>query len=141
MYQQEQETVTLQPTQQQRDSKLKGRKPAPRIPGRTTRLTVSLSLDLVSRLRDAVYWTPRLTVTRLVEESIRASLAELESINRGPFPPRAQELKPGRPRVRGGLPLTILPSADSSDGPAPEPVCVRPMAAPLREEVGQECPV
>ena len=71
----------------------------PPAPARTTRLTVSLPTELLDRLRDAVYWTPQLTLAQLVEESLRAGLAHLESMNRSPFPPRAQELRPGRPPV------------------------------------------
>lgn len=65
---------------------------------RSTRLTVNLSKDLVDRLRDTVYWIPQLTLSRLVEEAIYSSLTRLESANRGRYPRRTAELKPGRPR-------------------------------------------
>ena len=45
----------------------------------TVRLTVSLPGDLVDRLRDAVYWSPSLTLAWLVAQSLRTSLAEMES--------------------------------------------------------------
>jgi len=83
---------------------------------RTTRLTVSLSTELLNRLRDAVYWTPRLTLTHLVEESLRTGLAQLESVNRSPFPPRRRELRPGRPPADQGpdqQPLSFLPKSVS----------------------------
>ena len=70
-----------------------------RIPSRTTRLTVNLPMELVNRLRDTLYWLPQLTVTRLVEDAIRATLATHEASNQGPFPRRTEELKPGRPRT------------------------------------------
>lgn len=74
-------------------------KPVRPIQPRTTRLTVNLPMELVNRLRDTVYWVPQLTVTRLVEDAIRAALATHEASNQGLFPRRTEELKPGRPRT------------------------------------------
>lgn len=65
---------------------------------RSTRLTVNLPKELVDRLRDTVYWIPQLTLSRLVEEAIDTSLVQLETANRGRFPRRAKDLRPGRPR-------------------------------------------
>ena len=52
---------------------------------RMVRLTVSLPGDLVDRLRDAVYWSPSLTLAWLIAQSLRTSLAEMESFVRGRF--------------------------------------------------------
>jgi hypothetical protein len=68
---------------------------------RKTRLTVSLPSDLVDRLRDAVYWSPGLTLAWLIAQSLRASLAEMESLRQGPFPKRTSALRAGRPRLVG----------------------------------------
>jgi hypothetical protein len=68
---------------------------------RKTRLTVSLPSDLVDRLRDAVYWSPSLTLAWLIAQSLRASLAEMESLRQGPFPKRTNALRAGRPRLVG----------------------------------------
>ena len=74
-------------------------------PGRpqpqTVRLTVSLPGDLVDRLRDAVYWSPSLTLAWLIAQSLRTSLAELESLRQSPFPKRTNALRAGRPRLLG----------------------------------------
>ena len=67
----------------------------------TVRLTVSLPGDLVDRLRDAVYWSPSLTLAWLVAQSLRTSLAELESLRQCPFPKRTKALRAGRPRLLG----------------------------------------
>jgi hypothetical protein len=65
------------------------------------RLTVSLPGDLVDRLRDAVYWSPSLTLAWLIARSLRVSLTEMESFRQGPFPKRTNPLRAGRPRLLG----------------------------------------
>ncbi len=68
---------------------------------RMVRLTVSLPGDLVDRLRDAVYWSPSLTLAWLIAQSLRTSLAEMESLRQAPFPKRTNALRAGRPRLVG----------------------------------------
>ena len=65
--------------------------------GQRERLTVQLPIGLLERLRNAVYWSPGLTVAGLVERGIESELARLEKVNGGPFSPRSAELKAGRP--------------------------------------------
>jgi hypothetical protein len=65
------------------------------------RLTVSLPVDLVDRVRDAVYWSPDLKLAWLIAQSLRASLADLEKSRQGPFPKRIMALRAGRPRLVG----------------------------------------
>lgn len=68
---------------------------------RLVRLTVSLPGDLVDRLRDAVYWSPSMTLAWLIARSLRTSLSEMESSRQGPFPKRTNALRAGRPRLVG----------------------------------------
>lgn len=61
------------------------------------RLTVHVPAELVERLKDAVYWTPGLTLAGLSERAFSETLEKLEKKNGGPFPRRKSELKGGRP--------------------------------------------
>ena len=71
--------------------------PAPAVPGGKERLTVHLPVDLIERVKNAVYWTPGLTLARLAEEALRQALADLEAARGAPFPPRERPLTVGRP--------------------------------------------
>jgi hypothetical protein len=64
-------------------------------------LTVSLSGDLVDRLRDPVYWSPSLKLAWLIAQSLWTSMTEMESLRQGPFPKRTNALRAGRPRLVG----------------------------------------
>lgn len=77
---------------------------------RTVRLTVSLPSDLIDRLRDAVYWSPSLTLAWLIAHSLGTSLTEMESLRQGPFPKRKNALRAGRPRLVGQT-MNVIPRA------------------------------
>ena len=66
------------------------------------RVTVMLPTALLERLRNAVFWTPGLTVNGLIESAISLQLCDLETKNGGPYPVRTTELKGGRPRKKRG---------------------------------------
>lgn len=68
---------------------------------RTVRLTVNLPSDLVDKMRNAVYWTPGLTLAWFIGRALCTSLGELETANKGPFPKRLKPLRAGRPRLLG----------------------------------------
>ena len=61
------------------------------------RLTVHLPVDLIDGVKNAVYWTPGLTLASLAEEALRQALAELEATRGASFPPRERQLSVGRP--------------------------------------------
>lgn len=65
-------------------------------PKRKARFTTYLPAELLDRVKNAVYWTPGLTVSGLAEEAINAVLKKLEKTHGGQFATRSQPLKRGR---------------------------------------------
>jgi len=61
------------------------------------RLTVHLPVEVIERAKNAVYWSPGLTLAGLAETSFLKTLERMEKENGGPFPHRKTELKGGRP--------------------------------------------
>lgn len=72
------------------------RKAKKRAPEKS-RLTINLSIDLIERVKNAVYWTPGLTMSSLAEQALLQAVDTLEKKRGEPFPHRAEELRPGRP--------------------------------------------
>jgi hypothetical protein len=97
---------------------------------RKIRLTVSLPGDLVDRLRDAVYWSPSLTLAWLIAQSIRTSLAEMELVRQGPFPKRTHALRAGRPRLVGQTMNVSFRARGTGMGTESPP----PTGTPVREK-------
>jgi excisionase family DNA binding protein len=60
-------------------------------------LAVALPPDLLERLRNAVYWTPGLSIRSFIEQVLTRALDELERQAGKPFPPRNGALKKGQP--------------------------------------------
>jgi hypothetical protein len=62
-------------------------------------IRVYLPADLAERIKNAVYWTPGLTLGGLAQDALRKAVMQLErDRNKGqPFIPRKGELKRGRP--------------------------------------------
>ncbi len=73
------------------------RTPGPAAPVSKERLTVHLPVDLIEGVKNAVYWTPGLTLARLAEDALRQALAALEAARGAPYPPREHSLTVGRP--------------------------------------------
>jgi hypothetical protein len=60
------------------------------------RLAVQLPSELVEKARDAVYWTPGMTLNRLAQIALTHTLECMESLRGVPFPPRGGNLPAGR---------------------------------------------
>lgn len=72
----------------------------PNEANRKERLTIHLSSGLIERLKNAVFWTPGLTLADLGEDALSRVVEELEAQRGAPFPARTGELKGGRPLKR-----------------------------------------
>ena len=59
--------------------------------------TVRLPGALIDRARNAVYWTPGLTLAELTERALDKEVARLERERGKPFTKRPGRLKAGRP--------------------------------------------
>lgn len=70
-------------------------KPKPQVK-KKQKITFIMDSDLVERLKNAVYWSPGLTVSSVLEEATQKVINELEKANGKPFPERNGELKKGR---------------------------------------------
>ncbi len=65
--------------------------------GHKERLTVHVTVAVAERAKNAVYWTPGLTLASLTENALVKALESIEKAQGGPFPHRKSELKGGRP--------------------------------------------
>lgn len=61
------------------------------------RITVQISAEVIERVKNAVYWTPGLTLASLAEQAFSKAVNALENERKVPFPQRKEELKTGRP--------------------------------------------
>lgn len=60
------------------------------------KLAVQLPSELVEKARDAVYWTPGMTLNRLTQIALSQTLDCMEALRGVPFPPRGGSLSTGR---------------------------------------------
>lgn len=61
------------------------------------KLTVEIDAEVLGAAKDAVYWTPGLTLAGLVDEALRREVGRREEERGEGFPVRGGELTPGRP--------------------------------------------
>lgn len=62
------------------------------------RVTFQLSVDLIERVRDVVFYTPGLTMTKLLTDALVTTLEKVELENGGRFASRGNiPLRTGRP--------------------------------------------
>ncbi|MCK9463978.1 MAG: hypothetical protein M0R80_30545 [Proteobacteria bacterium] len=65
--------------------------------GNRVRLAVAIPPELLERAKNAVFYTPGLTLAALTEVALVAQLDRLEKRNGGPYPARTSALRVGRP--------------------------------------------
>ena len=78
---------------------------------RKQRVTITLPVALLERLRNAVYWTGHGTLARLIADALGDAVAQMEQANGQAFPQRLAPLKRGRPRSRNHPTPTLAASA------------------------------
>ena len=61
------------------------------------RMTFHLPVDVIERAKNAVYWTPGLTLADLAARALTRVLDEIERKRGKAFPQRREELRGGRP--------------------------------------------
>jgi hypothetical protein len=74
--------------------------PTPVKGRRKQRVTITLPVALLERLRNAVYWTGHGTLARLITEALEQSVTNMEQSNGQAFPQRLAPLKRGRPSTK-----------------------------------------
>lgn len=61
------------------------------------RLTVKLRAGIIERLRNAVFYTPGLTINGFIEQCINSIVDQMEEDRGSTFPERTENLRAGRP--------------------------------------------
>lgn len=64
------------------------------------RLTVKLRAEIIDRLRNAVFYTPGLTINGFIEKCILTIVDRMEKERGATFPERTENLRAGRPAKR-----------------------------------------
>jgi hypothetical protein len=78
---------------------------------RKQRVTITLPLSLLERLRNAVYWTGHGPLAQLISDALDEAVTHMEKANGQTFPQRLAPLKRGRPRIKSHPTPLPLPSA------------------------------
>ena len=77
---------------------------------RKQRVTITLPLSLLERLRNAVYWTGHGPLAQLISDALDAAVTHMEKANGQSFPQRLAPLRRGRPRTKSHPNPLPLPS-------------------------------
>jgi len=80
---------------------------------RKQRVTITLPLSLLERLRNAVYWTGHGPLACLICDALDDAVTQMEAANGQAFPQRLAPLKRGRPRSKSRPATLPLPSTIS----------------------------
>jgi uncharacterized protein (DUF4415 family) len=63
------------------------------------RVTIHIDVDLIDRVKNAVYWEPGLTLTDFAQTAFEKQLKKMETAWGDVYPKRKHQLKGGRPMV------------------------------------------
>jgi hypothetical protein len=68
------------------------------LPVKKQRVTIHVPIELIEKVKNAVYWEPGLTLAGFAEQALAQALDNLEQERGAPFPDRRDKrLKGGRP--------------------------------------------
>ena len=63
------------------------------------KVSAEVDYDVAERVKNAVYWTPGLTMARFIERALEDAIQKLEDERGGRFDQREMELVGGRPMI------------------------------------------
>ena len=63
------------------------------------RISAEISEDVAERIKNAVYWTPGMTMAGFIEKSLAKGIENLEEEKGEKFPKRERKLVGGRPMI------------------------------------------
>ena len=63
------------------------------------KVSAEVDYDVAERVKNAVYWTPGLTMARFIEKALEDAIQKLEDERGERFDPREMELVGGRPMM------------------------------------------
>jgi hypothetical protein len=88
--------IPIQPSQagSEAEAETKDQKDAP---VKKKLMTFLLPVEVTEQVKNAVFWTPGLTLADLAAQALREAVARLEKERGEPFPKRTAELKGGFP--------------------------------------------
>lgn len=69
----------------------------PAVSVQKQRVTIHISVELIERVKNAVYWEPGLTVASFAEQAFLKAIEKLEKEKGKKYPSRRQSLRGGRP--------------------------------------------
>ena len=68
-----------------------------KVISRRSKVSAEVDYDVADRVKNAVYWTPGLTMERFIEKALEDAIDKLEEDRGGKFEAREGELVGGRP--------------------------------------------
>lgn len=81
------ETETLQPAENSESEQ----------PVKKQRVTIHIPVELIEKVKNAVFWEPGLTIAAFAEMALGNAVQEMEKERGAPYPLRKYQLKSGRP--------------------------------------------
>ena len=68
-----------------------------KVISRRSKVSAEVDYDVADRVKNAVYWTPGLTMARFIEKALEDAIDKIEEDRGGKFEAREGELVGGRP--------------------------------------------